>query len=473
MGASKFNNVKTNTVWAFATLMIVAVAGNSLCVSAHALDTAAGWRMDGEGYFPNATPPTEWSKTKNVIWSTPMTAWSNASPVLMGGMLYFCAEPESLLCADAATGKVVWEKTNTLKEAASPDELVKIEAAEKDGEPIQQEIQKLQVEGRELHKQMQQAPSDDLKAKMEAGKAKMTELKAKLEPMAAYLPPKKHETNGYSSSTPVTDGKNVFGVFGNGVVGCYSTKGDRVWIRHIENPTEQWGHSTSPVLSGDKLFVQIVDLYALDAATGKTLWTAKAKDAWGTPIEVKLGDTPSLLTPAGDLVRISDGHVMATKIARDTYCSPIVRDGIAYYFDEEARTAVKLPTAAADTVTPEILWSIKVHMDRYYSSPVLHDGLLYAVHQKGMFSVVDAKTGAAVYEKPLELGGTMYPSVTMAGKYLYVASDNGATLVLQPGNEYKEIARNTLEPGRATPVFEGKRIYIRSYKTLFCVGDAP
>ena len=56
-----------------------------------ALDVA-GWRMDGPGRFPDATPPTMWTATKSVVWSTPLEAQSNASPVLMGGILYFCAD---------------------------------------------------------------------------------------------------------------------------------------------------------------------------------------------------------------------------------------------------------------------------------------------------------------------------------------------------------------------------------------------
>ena len=54
-----------------------------------------------------------------------------------------------------------------------------------------------------------------------------------------------------------------------------------------------------------------------------------------------------------------------------------------------------------------------------------------------------------------------------------MSADNGATVVLEPGREYKEVARNMLEPFRGSPVFDGKRVYIRTQKAMYCIGEAP
>ena len=97
----------------------------------------------------------------------------------------------------------------------------------------------------------------------------------------------------------------------------------------------------------------------------------------------------------------------------------------------------------------------------WFPSPVLHDGLLYAMSSKPILSVVDARTGELVYEEDLELGsGDCYPSISLAGDRLYVSSDNGTTVVLKPGKEFMELARNKLEPFRSSLVFEGKRMYV-------------
>ena len=50
-------------------------------------------------------------------------------------------------------------------------------------------------------------------------------------------------------------------------------------------------------------------------------------------------------------------------------------------------------------------------------------------------------------------------------------SDSGKTVVFEPGRAYKEVARNTLEKYRCSPVFEGKRMYIRAFDHLYCMGD--
>jgi outer membrane protein assembly factor BamB len=132
---------------------------------------------------------------------------------------------------------------------------------------------------------------------------------------------------------------------------------------------------------------------------------------------------------------------------------------------------VRLPDAlTGDVATTTELWTTTLRKDRYYASPILHEGLIYTVTQGSVFSVIDAATGAVVYEKTLDLGkGTCYPSVTFAGGFLFVSSDNGKTLVLRPGRGYQEVAANTLEPFRGSPVFLDDKLFIRGFQNLYCL----
>ena len=109
----------------------------------------------------------------------------------------------------------------------------------------------------------------------------------------------------------------------------------------------------------------------------------------------------------------------------------------------------------------------------YEANPALatYDGLLYAANDQGILTVLDAVTGKMVYEERLNLGGATYPSISLAGKRIYVSSDRGATVVVQPGREYRELARSNLEPFRSSLVFDGKRVYVRTAKHLFCIGE--
>jgi hypothetical protein len=70
-------------------------------------------------------------------------------------------------------------------------------------------------------------------------------------------------------------------------------------------------------------------------------------------------------------------------------------------------------------------------------------------------------------------------STTLGGKYLFVRDDQGQTLVLESGPQYKELAKNLLieyNPEGAQPeaqsnfFFEGPRIYFRTRGYLYCIG---
>jgi len=489
MSSGTFNKMKLDMSLVFMLLLFPRGLAASSLEQSEPLKTF-GWRMDGTGCYSNANPPTEWSTTKNVLWSTPLPNKSSASPVLVNGLLFCCSDPNSLLCIDATTGKILWEKTNALEDVATAGQLAKMQQSKIEAQSIYNEQNKLRGELDELKKTLNDT---DFKEKVEESYVKLREITAKLKLLKPFLQPEGYWYVGNTGSTPVTNGVNVYAVFPTGVVVCYDTKGNRVWIRFIETPIMHHGHTSSPILTGGKLLVQLNELTAFDAATGQTQWTADVASSHGTPIEVKIGDTPALLTPYGDLVRIGDGRVVASSVARTTFCaSPIVHNGIAYFIRDTGHLAIKLPAMAADTVRPEVVWKAKAPVvDEnlanelntvqhefgkilYWASPVFHDGMIYAITQFGTFSAIDAGTGSVVCEKTLadfKSSGEFFPSIAFAGKYLYVSGKNGMTLVIEPGNECKEIARNTLEPFIATPIFDGKRMYVRGEKTMYCIGE--
>ena len=94
-----------------------------------------GWRKDWTGRYPEATPPTEWAKDKNVVWSTALPAWSNANPVLCGERLFICAEPDKLVCVAKADGKVLWQQANPVFESEPEAERAKAQEQFKAAQP--------------------------------------------------------------------------------------------------------------------------------------------------------------------------------------------------------------------------------------------------------------------------------------------------------------------------------------------------
>ena len=130
-----------------------------------------------------------------------------------------------------------------------------------------------------------------------------------------------------------------------------------------------------------------------------------------------------------------------------------------------------MPTAPG--AAPTALWQASsIAGDRYYATPLVHDGLVYAINQAKNLTVLEAATGKRVYERKLEhIDGIVYPSQTLGGQNIYISGEKGSTLVLKPGREYAEVARNSLEPFRSCPVFIGKRMYLRGRQNLWCIGE--
>ena len=455
------------------TLRLVAgVSTACLAVAAVAATPITGWRGDGTGTYPEAQPPLTLSKDAPTVWKTKLPGWSNASPLLLGDKLFVCAEPETLVCVSARDGAILWTRSNTTIDLLAPSEVDKAKADRAKADEIRSKLRPLQEESRRAAGELKKAPdNEELKARVADLKAKVEALNQELKPLAPQVDPGTHDVNGYSTPTPTTDGQSVFVVFGNGVAACYDVDGNRKWARFVERPTQGWGHSASPVMAEGKLIVHIVKVSALDPSNGGTLWQADSAAGWGSEVTARVGDATLIITPSGDFIRAADGHKLASRVAGLNYCAPVVADGVAYFIQKGGK-AVKLPASlAGDTFQPEVLWTTTPKDDRYYASPVIRNGLIYAVTQAGEFSVIDAANGQVVYSHKLDIGNTCYPSVTLAGSRLYVSSDNGKSVVLEPGREYKELGRGALEPFRSSPVFVGKRAYIRGLEHLWCLGE--
>jgi outer membrane protein assembly factor BamB len=261
----------------------------------------------------------------------------------------------------------------------------------------------------------------------------------------------------------------VFVVFGTGVAACYDLDGVRIWARIVEKPTDEYGHSSSPLLAGGKLLILINSLHALDAATGATVWTATAKHAWGSPVLTKIGSESVVLCPGGELVRWRDGKVLTTKSASVGHCSPVVAGGVLYFIEASAH-AVRFETPKRpDKLKRKGVWNVTLRGDRYYASPLVHEGVIYAVGQHGEFTTLDAQTGAILHEHKLELPGkvTFYSSPILAGGHVFITADDGTTFVFTAEREPKLVAKNPLEPTRSSFYCDGSRIFVRTLGALW------
>ena len=446
-------------------------------------ESPLGFRTDGTGRYPAANPPLHWGPETNVVWKIDLTQ-SNAIPVILGDKLFTCAEPCVLLCINKADGHILWQGESSYKEIELTDEeQARFEVERQQGAELKQQQSVLDKQSSALRKALKDglAPKEETEKKLEDLRLQVEALRAqhlKLTTLNRYLEPGKgaggfHPTGGYTSATPVTDGARVYVIFGNGLAACYDLEGNRQWLKLIEHPTAAYGHGSSPLLVGDKLLVHFADLVALNTRDGSEAWRVKITPGHGTPMHARIGDVDVAIHPSGHVLRISDGTILAKGLGSTGPNSPLVQDGKVFFVAGQVR-AYALP-ALSDVASPwPQLWkgpNLKGG-GYWFPSPVLHDGLIYAMNATSIFSVVDAQTGELVDERRLDFGsGQSYPSLTLAGNRLFASSDNGTTIVLEPGREYKELARNTLETFRSSLVFEGRRMYVRTTARLWCIGE--
>jgi outer membrane protein assembly factor BamB len=109
--------------------------------------------------------------------------------------------------------------------------------------------------------------------------------------------------NSPASSTPVTDGANVYSFFGDFGLISYGRDGNERWRIPLGPFANFHGMGTSPILVGEKLIL-VVDqdrdsyLLAVHKDTGKVLWKS------ARPEVVHGHATPSLYRPAGGAAQI-------------------------------------------------------------------------------------------------------------------------------------------------------------------------
>lgn len=464
-----FSLEKTREVIMRTVLSAVILA---VCCSAMPAGEFVWFRTNGLGRYPDATPLTEWGINKNVVWKTPMAKWGNATPVISGGKIFICAEPATILCINKADGTILWQAENTYEAlAGSDDEKKKIAAAQKEAKALTDQMNPLNRERQKVSRELRKDKGNaELKAKMEALNKKLQPLNKQMQQLAAYILPKTHDVNGYSSATPVTDGTSVYAVFGNGIVTAFTVDGKRLWHKKIESPPNSWGFSMSPLLAGGLLLAHINTLHAFDPKTGEEKWNAKAKWGWGTSAPATIGGKDVIFTGKGQVVNLSDGSIFKTRLPQHQFNGPIVYEGVVYYIETKPQ-AFSLDGIKADEAHAKPLWTGSIKNDRYYGTPLIHEDLIYVITQNRHLSVIDRETGKTVYEKAVDISkATAYPSLTLGGKYIFLSNEKGNTVIFKPGRTYEEIARNNLEAFRTCPVFEGSRMYIRAAKNFYCIG---
>jgi outer membrane protein assembly factor BamB len=307
----------------------------------------------------------------------------------------------------------------------------------------------------------------------------------------------RHRKNTYASETPVTDGERLYVSFGGNVgVFCYSLDGTLLW-KHAWPPQPiylDFGTASSPVLHEGRIY-QLHDndgesfLAALDARTGREVWTVKRTDAapmrsgWATPFVWTHKARAEIVTIGRGMVVSYDAtgrELWRMKGMTQATPSPVAGEELLYVGsgsqgEANRPLAAVRPGAQGDislapdqTTSDFVAWR-QPRFSGYTPSPLVYRGRVYAVNDNGILQVADAKTGAEVYKARVGGGGHTFSSSPLASQgAIYLTTEDGDTFVLRAGDRYDEIAKNSLgEMSLATPAAGADSLFVRTQTRLY------
>lgn len=292
----------------------------------------------------------------------------------------------------------------------------------------------------------------------------------------------KGEDYGYSRSTPLIQDNKVYTVGRFGVVNCLDAKtGKVIWTVDIRatfnGKLPQWKYAWSPTIDGNQLIVcpggPDASVAALDKMTGKTIWAGGGSDipGYSTPVIAQADGKKIYLVLTGVsfiAVDAKTGKLLWTTPFKTAYdingATPIVIENTAYITSGYNHGSALVQFTSTDC---KVLWQSKDLQSRF-STPLLYKGYVYCTEDPGNLVCMDPKTGKLAWKQPgFEWGGS-----TGIGDMAMVFDGKGGDLALvklSPA-KYQELGRFKPLGGQswtAAIITDGKLI-VRNKSTLAC-----
>jgi outer membrane protein assembly factor BamB len=287
--------------------------------------------------------------------------------------------------------------------------------------------------------------------------------------------PKVSEDTGLSASSLATDGNMVYAIFANGDIICFNMEGKRIWARNLGLPDNHYGHASSLIMWKDKLYVQYDNnkshkLIALNYMTGATVWETerKVKISWASPILAEINGKYQVILSSDPLVAgydVDSGKELwnVSCLSGEVGSSPAFGSGLVFAANEYAKLA------AIDPLKKSVVWESTEYLPEV-ASPVAANGLLFLCTSYGVLVCYDAKTGKKCWEK--EDGPGFYSTPVVTDNKLFTLDTNGKLRVYEAAREMKMLGESNLgEKMTTTPAFAEGRMYIRTPKFLYCIGN--
>ncbi len=434
-------STKTRCPWGIAVIAILTTAGVGRA-------DWPQWRGPlGTGVAPDATPPIEWDKSKNIVWRTQISGEGHSTPIVSRGLIF--------LTTSVPVGPPITPRTS--------------------GRP-----------GAHDNRSVTSAHQFQAWAiNASDGSVRWRKTLAEAIPLEGG-----HNTASLASASPVTDGRHFFAFFGSHGLYCLSRDGDLIWKKQFGTMHTKHGHGegASPALHGQTIIVnwdheEDSFLVALDTTSGKERWRVVRNEvtSWSTPLITKVDGEQQVIVCGTDKVRgyrLLTGEVVweCGGMSANIVATPVAGNGVLYVgssYEKRILMAIKLTGSKGDiTGTNKILWT-RSRGTPYVPSPLLYNGGLYFLtHYQNLLTRVTAETGTDA-PGAFRLGplSNIYASPVAADGHIYVTDLNGQTLVMTDSEIPRAISLNPIgEAVSASLVIDGSIILIRGKRHLYCIG---
>jgi len=297
--------------------------------------------------------------------------------------------------------------------------------------------------------------------------------------------------HGYATSTPTSDGENIYAFFGKSGVFAFDKQGKQLWKTSVgtESGSRHWGSSASLIGYKNLIIVNAADesqtIYGLNRKTGEVVWKAEAaglENTFCTPLLISLGERTELVIAVPWEIWGLDPETgkllwyVETDLDSNVCPSVIAKDGIVYAMGGRQGGSIAVRAGGkGDVAKSHVLW--KATATSYVPSPVIHKDRLYWVNDRGIALCVNAKTGELVYQERVGASGTgrlFYASVSLINEKLYAVSRHGGTVIYETGDKFTQIANNKhLDDTafNASPVVTGNHLLLRSNSHIYCISQ--
>ena len=327
--------------------------------------------------------------------------------------------------------------------------------------------------------------------------------------------------SNFASPSPVTDGKVVVFLYGNGELAAFDLSGKTLWSRNLQKEygqfAYQWTYGASPTIYDGKLFVQVLNrnepvhgrgrtdgpidsyLLALEPSTGKEIWKhvrpsdahMESHEAYSTPIPFVHEGRTELLVVGGDCITghsLKDGVELwrwgtwnPTRITHWRLVpSPVAGGGIvlACAPKESPIYAFKAGPSGGLQTDSIVAWkSQEREVSSDVATPLFYKGRFYVLNgERKTISRVNPASGKADWIGDLESRITIQSSPSAADDKIYFQNWRGEVFVIAAGEQFKLLQKNLMgdetdDSDRSSIAISSGELFIRTGHKLYCVGN--